>query len=134
MYLNYLDENERIAFLRMAYLVARIDDNFSDNEKVIIGSFCNEIGIDGSSINPSHNDNVADLVKHFKSTKSKKIVVLELMSIINADGKLDLAEEEIMEIIIKYFDLDGDYFNDVKKWSDLMLSLIDQGSSLIHSK
>ncbi len=36
MYLNYLEETEKIAFLKLAHATANSDDEFCDNEKIII--------------------------------------------------------------------------------------------------
>ena len=35
MYLNYLEETEKIAFLKLAHAIANSDDEFCDNEKII---------------------------------------------------------------------------------------------------
>ena len=40
MYLNYLNEDEKVAFLKLAHVVAHSDGDFCDNEKIIIGSYC----------------------------------------------------------------------------------------------
>jgi len=83
MYLNDLNKNEKIAFLKLAYMIAYSDGEFCDNEKMVIGSYCNEMGI--SDIGLNKNESIEDISNEFKSRISKKITILELMSIINVN-------------------------------------------------
>ncbi len=45
MFLNKLNEKEKIAFLKLAYCVANSDDDFSMDEKNIIAIYCSEMQI-----------------------------------------------------------------------------------------
>mgnify|MGYP003447073492 FL=1 len=80
MYLNYLEENEKIAFLKLAHMIANSDDEFCDNERIIINSYCNEMGIEDITFD---KDELIDIISYqFKTEQSRRIVIFELMNII----------------------------------------------------
>lgn len=131
MYLNYLEENEKIAFLKLSHVIAHSDGNFCDNEKIIIGSYCNEMGITDIVFNK--NETINNISNEFKSIQSQKIAILELMSIINANGEFKKEEKYIIDTLVNKFNIDEKYLEDVKNWTELMLSLIEQGNNLVQS-
>jgi uncharacterized tellurite resistance protein B-like protein len=131
MYLNYLEENEKIAFLKLSHAVAHSDGDFCDNEKMVIGSYCNEMGIDDVAFNK--DESIDNISNEFKSIQSQKIAILELMSIINANGEFKKEEKNIIDILVTKFNINEKYLEDVKNWTELMLSLIEQGNSLVQS-
>lgn len=75
MYLNYLEKNEKVAFLKIAHIVALSDGHFCENEKVIISSYCNEMEMNDIELNIQH-DSLDNLSNEFKNQQSKKIVIL----------------------------------------------------------
>ena len=131
MYLNYLEENEKVAFLKLAYAIAHSDGEFCNNEKIVIGSYCNEIGIDNVAFNK--DEPIDNISNEFKSIKSQKIAILELMSIINANGEFKKEEKDIIDTLVTKFNIDEKYLEDVKNWTESMLGLIGQGNSLVQS-
>lgn len=131
MYLNYLEENEKIAFLKLSHVIAHSDGNFCDNEKIIIGSYCNEMGITDIVFNK--NETINNISNEFKSIQSQKIAILELMSIINANGEFKKEEKYIIDTLVNKFNIDEKYLEDVENWTELMLSLIEQGNNLVQS-
>lgn len=130
MYLNYLDENEKIAFLKLAYLVAQADGEICENEKTIIGSYLNEMAINDISSKLT-NETITSLSEEFKSIKSRKITILELMSVIYANGVFKETEKVIIDDLIKNFKLTNKFLDDVENWSKSLLLLIDHGTNLI---
>jgi len=131
MYLNYLEENEKQAFLQLANAIANADGELCDKEKTIIGYYCNEMNIN----NFAHDQqkSIDALAMEFKSMRSKKITILELMSIVHANGEFKKEEKMIVDLLVQKFGISQDYLNDVEKWTDLMLSVIEQGNSLIEA-
>jgi galactose-1-phosphate uridylyltransferase len=45
MFLNRLENEEKVAFLELAHHIARSDDDFSDQQKEIIATYCMEMQI-----------------------------------------------------------------------------------------
>lgn len=131
MYLNYLEENEKIAFLKLAHLIANSDDEFCDNERIIINSYCNEIGIE--DIEFDKNELIDIIAYQFKTDQSRRIVIFELMNIINANGEFKDKEKSIIDILLKEFNIEEKFLNDVKQWSDSMAYLVEQGHKLVIS-
>lgn len=132
MYLNYLEENEKVAFLKLAHIVANIDGEVNENENIIIGSYCNEMNMEDIKLDIT-KASIQDISKEFKSLQSKKIITLELMSVINADGELKETETRFMNTLVKEFDLDEKFLEEVKSWSNSMLNIIEEGTMLITS-
>jgi len=130
MYLNYLEENEKLAFLKLAHIVANADNDICENEKIIIGSYCNEMGINNITVN-TDNESIDLLSKEFKSLVSKRVTILELMSVINANNEFKDSEKIIIDILIKNFELNDKFLENIELWSKSLMTLIDQGTSLV---
>lgn len=130
MYLNYLKENEKIAFLKLAHIVANSDNEICENEKIIIGSYCNEMGINDTSFN-LEDVSISILANEFSSVSSKKITILELMSVINANGEFKNNEKEIINKLLEKFNLEDKFLENVELWSKSLMTLIEQGTSLV---
>ncbi|MGH2307190.1 TerB family tellurite resistance protein [Aliarcobacter sp. ERUVET-8] len=131
MYLSYLEENEKIAFLKLAHMIANSDDEFCDNERIIINSYCNEMGI--KDIEFDKNELIDIIAYQFKTDQSRRIVIFELMNIINANGEFKDKEKSIIDILLKEFNIEEMFLNDVKQWSDSMAHLVEQGYKLVIS-
>ncbi len=131
MYLNYLEENEKKAFLKLAHMIANSDDEFCDNERIIINSYCNEMGI--RDIEFDKNELIDIIAYQFKTDQSRRIVIFELMNIINANGEFKDNERAIIDVLLKEFNIEEKFLNDVKQWSDSMSHLVEQGYKLVIS-
>ncbi|MCT7562169.1 TerB family tellurite resistance protein [Aliarcobacter butzleri] len=131
MYLNYLEENEKKAFLKLAHMIANSDDEFCDNERIIINSYCNEMGI--RDIEFDKNELIDIVAYQFKTDQSRRIVIFELMNIINANGEFKDNERAIIDVLLKEFNIEEKFLNDVKQWSDSMSHLVEQGYKLVIS-
>lgn len=129
MYLNYLEKNEKIAFLKLAHIIAKSDNVFCDNEKIVINSYCAEMCIDDIKVDLNEDLNL--ICSEFILNRSKKIVILELMSIINANGIFKESEKKIINELLQTFHLDSEFLNNVQEWSKALINLIDQGTTLV---
>ena len=129
MYLNYLEEDEKIAFLKLAHIIANSDDDFCENEKIVIGSYCNEMGVEDFEVNLT--EDLKGICCEFNNSKSKRVVILELMSIINANGEFKKSEKLIIDQLVTNFEIGEDYLENVQNWSNALLDIVDQGFELI---
>ncbi len=97
MLLMKLQTKEKFSFLQLAHYLARIDNEYGEKEEEIILEYCAEMGIENDDVFDIEDFSLDDTIKDFKSKKSKKIVVLELMILIHADDKFDLKERTLIQ-------------------------------------
>lgn len=105
MYLNKMNEKEKKAMLDLAYLVANSDGKFAKEEKQMMFDYKYEMRLKDD---PSERELSAILADFKKSSESvKKIVVLEIAGLINADNSVEAAEKTILAKIVDSFGLSG---------------------------
>ena len=127
MLLMQLHSKEKFAFLELAHHLARIDDDFGENEKEVILEYCAEMGIeDMLEYNPK-NFVLEDILKDFKSKKSQKILLLELMILVHADDKFDFKEHLLIDKIAEYFGIDTSTLSHYSSWGKAVTALYMQG-------
>ncbi len=131
MFLNRLSEKEKHVFLELAHHVAMVDDEFHEQEKIIIGKYCMEMQMDDLE----YDNSVFDLKKTLsviEKESSKKIILLEIMALVYSDGHLDSAEDKVLNEIVTFFELNPNLAIVYKEWAKSILSLFIQGEALIH--
>ena len=130
MFLGLLEENEKKAFLKLAHYMARSDGDFSDKQREIIATYCFEMQIDDIDFDKIDFD-VNSVVKEFKSTKSKKIALLEIMALVFSDNILHREEEKIIDIMLDSFEFDKKLSQLYAEWTKSILAVSEQGKILI---
>lgn len=130
MYLHLLKKKEQFAFLNIAYVTVNADGEFHENEEKIISLFMSELGI--RKVKFKDRIDLKEEAKKFKSKKSKKIAILELMVLIMADRLFHKKEREIANFLIKEFNLKNSYMDVCLDWSKMLIAIRDQGRSLIN--
>lgn len=131
MFLNRLSEEEKKAFLELAHHVARVDDNFHDQEQIIIDKYCMEMQMDDIEYDESSFD-IENTLSIIKEESNKKIVLLEVMALVYSDNILHPAEEKVLNKIVTLFKLNPNLAIVYKEWAKSILSLFTQGEALIH--
>ena len=131
MFLNRLKIEEKKAFLMLAHHIANIDGEYADEEKEIISKYCMEMQMDDIEYDNNHF-NLHEVLAEFKRENHKKIALLELMSLIYADGVVTEEEQEIIDFVVKEFDLNPNLAIVYREWSKSILALYIQGEALIH--
>lgn len=105
MFLNKLNEKERQAMLDLAYLVANTDGKYAEEEKMMMADYKYEMQLKS---NPSVRELSSILADFQKSTEAvKKIVVLEIAGLINADNSIEVTEKTVLRKIVEAFGLPG---------------------------
>jgi len=130
MFLNQLKQKEKQAFLILAHHIARSDGDFAEEEKAVIEKYCMEMQTDNIDYKEDDFD-IYDVLSEFKSPRSKKIVILELMALIYSDDYLHEREREVLEKILEEFDLSYSLSIVYTEWAKTMLSLFKQGNALL---
>lgn len=103
MFLQVMNKEEKEKFLELVYKVANIDGEFAEEEQEIIDSYKAELGI---PVIPESSD-IEGLLKYFsdKASEIKKIVLFEIIGLINADDKIDVNEKMVLEKMQDVFGL-----------------------------
>jgi len=124
MLLIKLQSREKFAFLQLAHYLARIDNDFGEDEKGIIAEYCNEMGIENIDFD-INSFNLEDTLKQFKSKESKKIVVLELMILAHIDKSFHINEQVLIDKIAKYFEISTLEVNNYSAWGKSVAALYE---------
>ena len=131
MLLMKLQPKEKFSFLQLAHYLARIDNEYGEKEEEIILEYCAEMGIENDNDFELDDFNLEDTLKDFKSNKSKKIVILELMILIHADDKFDLKERTLITEINTAFDFSIKDIEFYSQWGKAVAALYSQGRLFI---
>ncbi|WP_025270203.1 hypothetical protein [Hippea sp. KM1] len=130
MFLNKLTDDEKKAFIKLAYYLAKIDKRFSKEEKDIVSSFLREMNMEDPGFNEEEFD-LYDVLSNFKRKISKNIVVVELFSLALIDDYMSIEENELLKKVINYFEIDPKLLILLYNFSKAYVSLYIQGETLI---
>jgi hypothetical protein len=113
MFLTKLQQEEKEAFLELAYLMATIDGKFSVFENPVITKYQKEMELEGYKIKGLAID---DILKVFKEERSKHIVLTEILRLVYSDGIVHENEQESITLIKKHFGFDANKYATFKDW------------------
>lgn len=104
MYLSLLKENEKELFIGLAYDLASTDGDYSNEEKVIINGYCQEMKIifDEKNMIKAVEDIVDEITKK-SDDQIKKIIIFELIGLAMVDGNYDENERVLIKQIEEKF-------------------------------
>ena len=134
MLLMQLETKEKFSFLQLAHYLARIDKSFGEKEEEIILEYCSEMGIDNIDIFDEDNFCLESVLNDFKSKKSQKIVLLELMILIHIDNNFDINEKEFIKNICDKFDISLEDADDFSQWGKSVAMLYQVAKIFINEK
>ena len=134
MLLMKLESKEKFSFLQLAHYLARIDNKCGEREIEIILEYCAEMGIENLDSFDMENFNLDNILKDFKSERSKRIVVLELMILIHIDHSFNINEQILMEKISNSFGLNIEDVNDYSQWGKSVAMLYEVAKVFINEK
>jgi len=131
MLLMKLETKEKFSFLQLAHYLARIDNDYGEKEQEVILEYCAEMGIENDDDFELESFDLHTTLKDFKSLKSKKIVILELMILIHADDKFDFEERNLIFQINEIFNLSQKDIEFYSQWGKAAAALYTQGKLFI---
>ena len=107
MFLNLLSEDKKILFRELDLYVAKTDGVLHEKEKNIINFHCNEMQIMNNNFENilSLKETVERISISF-SDKEKRMVFLELLSVVMADEKYSKDEDNLIKEIAVTFNID----------------------------
>ena len=125
MLLMKLESREKFAFLQLAHYLARVDNNFGKEEEEVILEYCDEMGIENIDSFDMENFNLEATLNNFKSQRSRKIVVLELMILVHIDSVFNINEQILIEKISQNFGISTKDLNDFSSWGKSVAKLYE---------
>ena len=125
MLLMKLQSREKFAFLQLAHYLARVDNNFGKEEEEVILEYCDEMGIENIDSFDMDSFNLEATLNNFKSQRSRKIVVLELMILVHIDSVFNINEQILIEKISQNFGISTKDLNDFSSWGKSVAKLYE---------
>ncbi|MBV7507824.1 hypothetical protein KW850_21575 [Bacillus sp. sid0103] len=113
MFLEELEQEEKIAFLELAALLARIDGKLSIYENSLLKRYQREMELEDYKL---RGLSLEDILNEFKSERSKYIVLTEIFQLIYSDGVFHDHESEFVHIIKTHFGFASSEFGTFKDW------------------
>ncbi len=134
MLLMKLQSREKFSFLQLAHYLARVDNKYGEKEEEIILEYCTEMGIENLDSFDFDNFSLDNILKDFKSEKSKRIVILELMILIHIDHIFNINEKKLIQKISDSFGIDISDVNDYSQWGKSVAMLYEVAKIFINEK
>ena len=125
MLLMKLESREKFAFLQLAHYLARVDNSFGKEEEEVILEYCDEMGIENIDSFDMDSFNLEATLNNFKSQRSRKIVVLELMILVHIDSVFNINEQILIEKISQNFCISTKDLNDFSSWGKSVAKLYE---------
>ncbi|RXJ95796.1 hypothetical protein CRU94_04055 [Arcobacter sp. AHV-9/2010] len=125
MLLMKLQSREKFAFLQLAHYLARVDNNFGKEEEDIILDYCDEMGIDNIDSFDNSKFDLEEILRNFKSQRSRKIVLMELMILVHIDTVFNINEQVVIEKISKHFDISQQDIENFSAWGKSVAKLYE---------
>lgn len=113
MFLAELHQEEKEAFLELAHLIATIDGKISIFENSILNKYKKEMELEEYQIKGIAME---EILKIFKTERSKNIVLTELFQLVYSDGVFHDQESEFVSLIKEHFGFDPSEFGNFKDW------------------
>ena len=134
MLLMKLQSKEKFSFLQLAHYLARVDNKYGPKEEEIILEYCVEMGIENLDSFDFDNFSLDDILKDFKSEKSKRIVLLELMILIHIDHIFNINEKKLIEKISDSFGIKISDVNDYSQWGKSVAMLYEVAKIFVNEE
>ncbi len=130
MFLNRLDNNSKEVFLSLAYYISTVDSSYANVQKTLIEKYLQEMNI--SDIEFKINEfSLVECVKKVTNKEYQKIILIELLGIINNDNIITPIEKEMLDTIVDTWNINSSLVVVYSEWSKNLLSLYVQGEALL---
>lgn len=132
MYLSKLSEKQKNLFLELAYQLALIDNDYSEKEKIMIKSYCDEMGMEvPAAVRAASIDEIISAMNSGCMALEKKIIVFEMLGLAMVDGNYDESEREILAEIMRVFEVEEDFARESEKLLDEYIGMQNRMNTLV---
>ena len=105
MYLSKLSKKQKVLFIELCTSLSAIDNEFAEEEKNVIDQLCEEMRIK-PKYNPTMDINeVVSKIACISNPREKKMIAIELIGLVMADGKVADEEKSLMKRVFNAFGL-----------------------------
>ncbi len=133
MYLNKLNDKEKIAFMAFARLVQSADRNVSEDEEIMIKGYYHEMNLFGER---EEKYSVEELIDIFNGStiENKKIIIFEAIGLAYADGVYDESEKNLIGKIANGIGITNDVMSKLDDYVLKYIVLVAEINDMINSK
>ena len=128
MFLNRLDASEKETFVSLAIRAAEANGQIAEEEYQMIEEYCREMNIEKFDMKTTLPKEDIIKVSADSQEQHKKIVVLELIGLMYADGDYDAEENAFVEEIANGI---GVPIDAVKKMEKVLLKYVEMTKELM---
>ncbi len=132
MFLSILNETEKENFLNLLINTAKIDGDFSADEKLKIQGYVNEMAISLEDFS-SYTKSNEELISSFQNSSDavKRVATLELVALSLADGLFHEKENQLIDQMVSKLGLPQDFKGHLVNWYGKITPLYQQGFELV---
>lgn len=133
MFLTMLNEKERKNFLELAHIAMNLSDDDKKEEVAVVHSFRREMELDDYEI---VNKSLEDLIMAFNSSvkKVKRVVVIELAGVLDADEEIDDKEKNWINKLGKDLGFREAELRKLIRWTQDFNDLLQEGYNYINKR
>ena len=128
MYLNMLDNDEKIAFAELAEKMIEADGLVVGREATALAALKAEAGV-GESCGGSRS--VDELAGVFQNRRSKVAALLELIGLGYSDTSFSVSEESLINTVANRMAIAPDELHDIETWVQEHFSLVRRAMILM---
>lgn len=133
MFLSKLSPLQKDSFIKLAYLVANSDGEFSDSEKVVFRQYIEEMDMESIPDFSQVKDSIGSLVESFSDRVVQKIVFMEILALIHSDYNYSSTEQEVVSELTRIFAFSDSEVIVLSNWARMAVSVVNQGVALLDS-
>ncbi len=116
MFLNQLNNEERRIFLKLAIAVIKADGKLEEKEKLFVAEYSREMGVTDYDLNENIEPlGLAEKIGKSSTDAVKRIFLLELVALANADGEFAESEKSLILSLLQKFGLTENQLNESLK-------------------
>jgi len=134
MLLMQLEAREKFSFLQLAHYLARIDKSYGNKEEEIILAYCTEMGIENLDSFDIDEFCLEENLNNYKSIRSQRIVLLELMILIHIDNDFHVNEKVLIKKMTEKFGFDLKDIDDYSQWGKSVAMLYQVANIFINDE
>ncbi|PRM88280.1 hypothetical protein CJ671_09075 [Aliarcobacter cryaerophilus] len=131
MYLNLLNKDEQQNFLELARYSMGVNGEHKKEEEEILLGYKFECQLIEYKAN--RQDEIEKIIKILgaSSKKVKKIILIEILGIFQADGEICNKETEFLNKLSQEFNIEEYEVKRIKRWVEAMKDIVQEGYELI---